>query len=131
MPQGPRRTSESSYILAPIERYYWYLRYKNSNYSSIAASYVQQWQKFATASDGLHLTLEVGFCSSGVCLTDYHQYGNDSTWGLTYNMFADKLLGTNIIPGVVYGMQTAFYNTTASTFGVQLDTRDTYTSTSW
>lgn len=33
-----------------------------SQYQNIATSYVTQWQKFATASTGDHLTLSVGIC---------------------------------------------------------------------
>ncbi|KAI0952144.1 hypothetical protein AcV7_008040 [Taiwanofungus camphoratus] len=88
----------------------------SSNYSSIAASYVTQWQGYATSSDGQHLTLA---------------YGNDATWGLSYNMYADKLLNTNLIPTSVYDMQTAWYPTVLESFGVPLDTRHTYTKSDW
>ncbi|OBZ70311.1 hypothetical protein A0H81_09943 [Grifola frondosa] len=89
---------------------------RSSNYSSIATSYVQQWQIFATSSDGKHLTLS---------------YGNDSSWGLSYNMYADKLLNTNVFPSSVFDMQTAWYSTVANEFGVPLDTRHTYTKSDW
>ncbi|KAJ3558367.1 hypothetical protein NM688_g972 [Phlebia brevispora] len=89
---------------------------KSQNYSSIAASYVPQWQAFATSSTGKHLTLA---------------YGNDSSWGLSYNMFADKLLQTNVFPESVYDMQTSWYSTVANEFGIPLDTRHTYTKSDW
>jgi len=89
---------------------------RSSNYSSIAASYVPQWQQFATSSDGKHLTLS---------------YGNDSSWGLSYNMFADVLLNTSVFPASVYDMQTAWYSTVVNEFGVPLDTRHTYTKSDW
>ncbi|KZT12529.1 DUF1793-domain-containing protein [Laetiporus sulphureus 93-53] len=88
----------------------------SSNYSSIAADYVEQWQGYATASDGLHLTLA---------------YNNDSTWGLSYNMYADKLLSTNLIPDSVYEMQTSWYPTVDEEYGVPLDTRHLYTKSDW
>ena len=28
-----------------------------------------------------------------------------SSWGLSYNLYADKLLGTNVFPGSVYDMR--------------------------
>ncbi|TFK55924.1 DUF1793-domain-containing protein [Heliocybe sulcata] len=87
-----------------------------SNYSSIAASYVPQWQQYATASTGNHLTLS---------------YGNSSSWGLSYNLYADKLLGTNVFPSSVYEMQDAWYPTVAQPYGVPLDTRHTYTKSDW
>ncbi|CDO71295.1 hypothetical protein BN946_scf184908.g52 [Trametes cinnabarina] len=89
---------------------------RSSNYSSIAASYVTQWQKFATASDGTHLTLS---------------YGNSSSWGLSYNLYADKLLKTNLFPTSVYTIQTNWYSSHANAFGVPLDTRHTYTKSDW
>ncbi|KAH8105922.1 DUF1793-domain-containing protein [Cristinia sonorae] len=89
---------------------------RSANYSSIASSYVSQWQKFATASTGKHLTLA---------------YGNDNSWGLSYNLFADKLLGTNVFPKSVFDMQTSWYSTVANSFGVPLDTRHTYTKSDW
>ncbi|KAK7060514.1 hypothetical protein VNI00_001279 [Paramarasmius palmivorus] len=89
---------------------------KSSNYDSIAKSYVTQWQGLATSSDGKHLTLS---------------YGNESSWGLSYNLYADKLLGLNLFPQSVYDMQTAWYGTVARPFGVPLDTRHTYTKSDW
>ncbi|KAI0347134.1 DUF1793-domain-containing protein [Trametopsis cervina] len=89
---------------------------RSSNYSNIAASYVTQWQKFATSADQKHLTLS---------------YGNDSSWGLSYNMYADKLLGTNVFPQSIFDMQTAWYSTVVNSFGVPLDTRHTYTKSDW
>ncbi|THH32901.1 hypothetical protein EUX98_g1248 [Antrodiella citrinella] len=81
---------------------------RSANYSLIASSYVTQWQTFATASGGKHLTLS---------------YGNDTSWGLSYNLFADKLLGTNVFPEAIFEMQTSWYSTVANAFGVPLDTR--------
>ncbi|EJD04154.1 DUF1793-domain-containing protein [Fomitiporia mediterranea MF3/22] len=87
-----------------------------SNYSSIATDYVRQWEGFAIASSGDHLTLN---------------YGNDSSWGLSYNLYADKLLQTNLFPQNIYDMQTAWYKTVDDSFGVPLDTRHTYTKSDW
>ncbi|KAJ4001755.1 hypothetical protein F5050DRAFT_1560073 [Lentinula boryana] len=89
---------------------------KSSNYSSIASSYVSQWQTLATSSAGNHLTLN---------------YGNDSSWSLSYNMYADKLLQLDIFPESVYTMQTEWYKSVDSTYGVPLDTRHTYTKSDW
>ncbi|KAI0677168.1 DUF1793-domain-containing protein [Trametes maxima] len=86
------------------------------NYSTIAASYVSQWQQFATAADGSHLTLS---------------YGDNDSWGLAYNLLADKLLGTNIFPASVFTTQTNWYSSHANAFGVPLDTRHTYTKSDW
>ncbi|PIL37079.1 hypothetical protein GSI_00771 [Ganoderma sinense ZZ0214-1] len=89
---------------------------KAQNYSDIATSYAQQWQNFALSSDKTHLTLN---------------YGNDASWGLAYNLFADKLLGTNVFPQSIFDLQTQWYSTHALDFGVPLDTRHTYTKSDW
>ncbi|TFK43420.1 DUF1793-domain-containing protein [Crucibulum laeve] len=89
---------------------------KSANYSSIAASYVSQWQTLAASSSGKHVTLS---------------YGNSASWGLTYNLYADKLLKLNLFPASVYEMQTAWYKTVAQPFGIPLDTRHTYTKSDW
>ncbi|KAG2056314.1 DUF1793-domain-containing protein [Suillus hirtellus] len=86
------------------------------NYSSIVQRYVPQLLDYATSSDGLHLTLN---------------YGNESSWGLSYNLYADKLLGANVFPESVYDMQTAWYARVINTYGVPLDTRHTYTKSDW
>ncbi|KIM20840.1 hypothetical protein M408DRAFT_119277 [Serendipita vermifera MAFF 305830] len=89
---------------------------KSANYTSIAQSYVAQWQSLATSFDGRHLTLS---------------YGNNTSWGLTYNLYAEKLLGFNLFPQSVYDMQTAWYQTVIQEWGFPLDTRHTYTKTDW
>ena len=33
------------------------------------------------------------------------QYGQNDTWGLAYNLYADKLLGTNIFPASIYELR--------------------------
>ena len=57
---------------------------------SIAKDYVSKWQTYATASSGDHLTL---------------QYGQDDTWGLSYNLYGDKLLGLGLFPDSIYEMR--------------------------
>ncbi|KAH0587710.1 hypothetical protein H2248_006474 [Termitomyces sp. 'cryptogamus'] len=89
---------------------------QSSNYSSIAADYVTQWQTLAMSSTGPHLTLS---------------YGNSTSWGLTYNLYADKLLKLDLFPASIYDLQTAWYETVAQHFGVPLDSRHTYTKTDW
>ncbi|KAH7101372.1 DUF1793-domain-containing protein [Auriculariales sp. MPI-PUGE-AT-0066] len=87
-----------------------------SNYSNIAAGYVQQFQTLATSKDGTHLTLN---------------YNNDETWGTAYNLYADKLIGANIFPQSIYDMQTAWYKPKVQTYGLILDTRNTWAKTDW
>ncbi|OBZ70065.1 hypothetical protein A0H81_09936 [Grifola frondosa] len=89
---------------------------KSANYSTIAATYVREFQQLANSSDDKHLTLA---------------YGNDSSWGLTYNLYADKLLNTAVFPESVFNMQTNWYNSVTNDYGLPLDTRHTYTLSGW
>lgn len=89
-----------------------------ANYSSIAKSYISQWQNFGIAQDASppHTTLN---------------YGANDTHGLLYNLWADQELGLNLVPQSVYSMQSNFYPTVEEPFGVPLDTRHTYTKGDW
>ncbi|KAJ7682669.1 DUF1793-domain-containing protein [Mycena polygramma] len=89
---------------------------KSANYSAIAASYVSQWQNLSASTTGAHLTLA---------------YGNSDSWGLSYNLYGDKLLGLNLFPASIYTEQTNWYQSHVNAFGVPLDTRHTYTKTDW
>ncbi|EMD40769.1 hypothetical protein CERSUDRAFT_111353 [Gelatoporia subvermispora B] len=89
---------------------------RSSNYSSIASSLISQWEQLATASGNNHLTLT---------------YGDDTSWGLAYNLYADILLNTSLVPAQIYEMQSSWYATVANQFGVQLDTRHTYVLSNW
>lgn len=76
-----------------------------ANYTSIAHSYITQWQTLGIAQDATppHATLS---------------YGMNQTWGLLYNLFGDKELGLDLIPQSVYDMQSAFYPTVFNQYGV-------------
>lgn len=89
-----------------------------ANYSSIATSYISQWQNLGIAQDASppHTTLN---------------YGANDTHGLLYNIWADQELGLNLVPQSVYTMQSNFYPTVEEPFGVPLDTRHTYTKGDW
>ncbi|KAF9268096.1 DUF1793-domain-containing protein [Marasmius fiardii PR-910] len=89
---------------------------KSQKYDGTARSYVTQWEQLAMSPDGRHLTLN---------------YGNASSWGLAYNLYADRLLGLNLFPQSVYTMQTEWYKSVARSFGVPLDTRHSYTKSDW
>lgn len=90
----------------------------NDTYGTIADTYLTQWQDLAiTKSTSLpHTTLS---------------YGDESSHGLLYNLYADKLLGLNFVPQSIYDMQSAFYPTVALDYGVPLDTRHTWTKSDW
>ncbi|KAJ6515169.1 DUF1793-domain-containing protein [Mycena vitilis] len=89
---------------------------KSSNYSDVASSYVSRWQSLAISSDQSHLTLS---------------YGDSSSWGLSYNLYGDKLLKLDLFPDSIYQMQTNWYRSVHQPFGVPLDTRHTYTKSDW
>ncbi|PMD18325.1 DUF1793-domain-containing protein [Hyaloscypha hepaticicola] len=89
-----------------------------ANYSDIAHSYIGQWQEMAVVTDANppHTNLD---------------YQDDSSHGLLYNLYADRLLGLNLVPQSIYEMQSAFYPTVAQTYGVPLDTRSIVTKSDW
>lgn len=89
-----------------------------TNYTKIASSYLTQWQTLGIAYDAKppHTTLG---------------YGLNDTHGLLYNLYADKELALNFVPQGIYDMQSTFYPTVMSTYGVPLDTRHDYTKNDW
>jgi len=89
---------------------------QSHNYSSIASSYVSKWKAYAQSKTSPHLTLD---------------YNDNASWGLTYNLYADKLLKFNLFPSSIYTQQTAWYKSVANSYGVPLDTRHTYTKSDW
>jgi hypothetical protein len=89
-----------------------------TSYSDTAASYITQWQDLGInrADSPPHTTLS---------------YNNASSHGLLYNLYADALLNTSLVPRSVYEMQSAFYPTIAEAYGVPLDTRHTWGKNDW
>ncbi|KZV98212.1 DUF1793-domain-containing protein [Exidia glandulosa HHB12029] len=85
-------------------------------YTSFAKDYVTRFRALATSRDKSHLKLS---------------YGDDASWGLVYNLYADKLLGLNLFPQDLYDTQTAWYKTKMDNFGIALDTRHSYTKSDW
>ena len=65
------------------------------NYSATAKSYIARWQDLGIARNATppHTTLS---------------YGDTASHGLLYNLYADALLKTNLVPRSVYEMQSAF-----------------------
>jgi hypothetical protein len=89
-----------------------------ANFSRIATSYITQWQDLGinAAASPPHTTLS---------------YDNASSHGLLYNIYADSLIHTNLVPRSVYEMQSEFYPTIAEAFGVPLDTRHGWAKNDW
>lgn len=94
-----------------------------ANYSSIAHDYMTQWQTlgFALEANPPHAKLSYGNAQSD----------NSNTWGLLYNLFADRELKLDLVPQKVYDIQDAFYETVFDQYGVPLDTRHGYTKNDW
>ena len=90
-----------------------------TNYSTIAHDYLSQWLTlgFALDTDPPHAKLSYGSVESDT----------NATWGLLYNLFADRELGLQLVPQSVYDTQDAFYKTVFDQYGVPLDTRHGYT----
>ncbi|KAI0368348.1 DUF1793-domain-containing protein [Pilatotrama ljubarskyi] len=88
-------------------------------YDSHAAALVGQWQSLALSTDGKHLL---------------GTYGNQQSWALMYNLYADRLLGTDLVSQALLQGQTAFYKTlvtSAPVFGLPLDNTVGSTSAAW
>jgi hypothetical protein len=83
-------------------------------YTQIAHDYVKKWQQ-----------LGINYNANPPHTT--FNYGNDNSYSLLYNLFADAELGLQLVPQSVYDMQSKFYQTKFNTYGVPLDTRHSYT----
>jgi len=77
-------------------------------YQVTAQQYMQIWLAGALSQDKTHLI---------------SSFGNQSSSGLIYNMYADKLLGTDLIPSNISQIQSKFYVSQINTipFGIPLD----------
>ncbi|TCD69631.1 hypothetical protein EIP91_006856 [Steccherinum ochraceum] len=99
-----------------------------SSFSNSSQTLLQLWQTSSVSSDGTHVLASFGD-------------QNQSSWTLPYNLFADKLLQTNIINDNLYLSQTTFLknllsssSSPASPFGTPIDssaTTSTIADASW
>ncbi|KAI0829800.1 DUF1793-domain-containing protein [Trametes gibbosa] len=90
-----------------------------TQFDSHASALVGQWESLALSANRQHIL--------GV-------YGNQVSWALMYNMYADRLLGTSLVNDTLLQSQTAFYKSLLSsvpTFGLQLDNTALGTSAAW
>ncbi|KAK0500707.1 hypothetical protein EDD18DRAFT_1434560 [Armillaria luteobubalina] len=74
------------------------------SYSSKATSYVEQWQ--------------IAAGSTGHLLSTYGSAADSSSWSLVYNLFADKLVGTELVDSSIYSNQDTWYSREAGNSGV-------------
>ncbi|THH15082.1 hypothetical protein EUX98_g9519, partial [Antrodiella citrinella] len=91
-----------------------------TTFANAASTLVSSWQSLALSQDSLHV-LAV--------------YGNEQSWTLPYNLYADILLQTNLISNNIYTSETSFLGgllpesangSLATPFGIPIDT---FTST--
>ncbi|KAF1846969.1 glutaminase GtaA [Cucurbitaria berberidis CBS 394.84] len=88
------------------------------NYTTIAHDYITKWEALGInkGADPQHSVLT---------------YNNDSTHGLLYNLYNDRLLDLKLVSQEVYDIQSNFYPTIKQNYGVPLDTRNGYTKADW
>ncbi|TDL28033.1 DUF1793-domain-containing protein [Rickenella mellea] len=90
-----------------------------THYQTVSSSYESEWQSLSLAADGSHLLAN---------------YGLQSSSGLMYNLFADKLLQLNVVPNTVYQAQTNFtlQSSKGSPYGLPIDSSTpTKSRTDW
>ena len=89
------------------------------NYTAIAHDYITRW-------------VDLGINKADNPPHSILNYGNETTHGLLYNLYNDRLLGLNLVPQEIYDIQSAFYPTIKEKYGVPLDTRNPYyTKSDW
>lgn len=90
-----------------------------ANFTAISHDYIKQWQVLAHQGN-------FDFPPHTI-LT----YNDPNTHGLLYNLYADRLLNTSLVPQEIYDQQSAFYPTIRRELGVPLDTRALWTKSDW
>jgi len=83
-------------------------------FTNAASTLASSWQSLALSQDGSHLVAA---------------YGNDQSWTLPYNLYADRLLQTSLISNDIYSSETSFLKgllsatgSLATPFGLPIDT---------
>jgi hypothetical protein len=91
-----------------------------ASYHAKAAQFITYWAAHAQDSSAAHLDLT--YSGPG---------GGDGTWGTTYNGFADRLLGTGLIPSSILAEQAAWYASVSNLFGLPLQVPHSYAKSDW
>ena len=91
-----------------------------ASYRAQAEQFITYWAQHAQDPDAAHLDLT--YSGSG---------GGDGTWGTTYNGFADRLLGTGLIPKSVLDEQAAWYEKVSNLLGLPLQVPHSYAKSDW
>lgn len=90
------------------------------HYRGLARQYMTFWMKHAQDPSGKHLDLT--YNGTG---------GGDGTWGTLYNAFADRMLGTDLVPESIRQEQAAWYVQSSNAFGLPLQVPHSYAKTDW
>ena len=91
-----------------------------THYAAQAKQFTGYWLAHAQDPSGQHLDL-----------TYSGSDGGNGTWGTTYNGYADRLLGTGLIPASVLAEQAAWYQTVRNGFGLPLQVPHSYAKSDW
>ncbi len=91
-----------------------------ASYTAQAKQFIATWVKNAQDPSAPHLDL-----------TYSGDDGGNGTWGTTYNGFADRLLGTNLVPASVLAEQAAWYPKVSNLFGLPLQVPHSYAKSDW
>jgi hypothetical protein len=89
-------------------------------YAGKARQFISYWQSHAQDPSGKHLDL-----------TYNGPDGGNGTWGTTYNAYADKLLGTGLVPASIEAEQAAWYQSVSNEFGLPLQVPHSYAKSDW
>jgi hypothetical protein len=95
--------------------------------SADAASFKAQAQQFI----GYWTTNAQDPAAAHLDLTYSGADGGNGTWGTTYNGFADRLLGTGLVPASVLAEQSAWYESVSNQFGLPLQVPHSYAKSDW
>jgi hypothetical protein len=91
-----------------------------ASYAAQAKSFIGYWAAHAQDPGAAHLDL-----------TYNGGDGGNGTWGTTYNGFADRLLGTGLVPAPVLAEQAAWYPRVSNLFGLPLQVPHSYAKSDW
>ncbi|HEY3955335.1 MAG TPA: DUF5127 domain-containing protein [Streptosporangiaceae bacterium] len=91
-----------------------------AGFKADAQNFIGYWQANAQDPSAAHLDLTYNGADGG-----------DGTWGTVYNGFADRLLGTGLVPSSVLAEQAAWYESVSNLFGLPLQVPHSYAKSDW
>jgi hypothetical protein len=91
-----------------------------ASYPAQARQFISYWAQHAQDPGSKHLDL-----------TYSGSDGGNGTWGTTYNAYADRLLGTGLVPATVAAEQASWYHGVSNVFGVPLQVPHSYAKSDW